>query len=93
MSMWTWELVCEIKLGLEGNLYLDSLSTYSPRIWIHHLYSPAQEAWDLETPGSSPVPFDPSTGRLHLDFIGGAKQQTKNPSWIQDIVTERRVFN
>ena len=91
-SMWTWELVCEIKLDLGGALYLDSLCTYSPRIWIHSKDSPAQEGWDFGNSGSSPVPFDPSTGRPHLDFIGGARWQIKNPSWIKDTVIGRRVF-
>ena len=91
-SMWTWELVCEIKLSFEGTLYLDPLCTSSPRIWIHSRGSSAQEGWDLGTLGSSPVSFDPSTGRPHLDFIGGARWQIENPCWIKDTVTERRVF-
>ena len=91
-SMWTWEPVCEIKLDLEGGLYLDSLCTHSPRIWIHSKDSPAQEGWDFGTLGSSPTPFDPSTLRPHLDFIGGTKYQTNNPSWIKDTITGRRVF-
>ena len=91
-SMWTWELVSEINLSLEGKLYLDSLCTYSPRIWIYSVDSPAQEGWDFGTSDSSPVPFDPSTGRPPLDFIGGTRSQTKNPCWIRDTVTERRVF-
>ena len=91
-SMWTWELVCEILLDLEGDLYLDSLCTYSPRIWIHSKDSPAQEGWDLGNPGSSPVLFDPSTSRPHLDFVGGTKTQVNNPSWIKDTIAGRRVF-
>ena len=91
-SMWTWKPVSEIKLDLGGALYLDPLCTYSPRIWICSVALPTQEGWDLGTLGSPPVPFDPSTGRPHLDFIGGAKWQTKNPSWVKDIVTERRIF-
>ena len=91
-SMWAWELVCEIKLDLGGELYLDSLCTYSPRIWIHSKDSPAQEGWDFGNSGSSPVPFDPSTGRPHLDIIGGTWLQTGKQSWIKDTVTGRRVF-
>ena len=91
-SMWTWELASEIRLGLGGVPYLDSLCTYSPRIWIHSLRSLAQEGWDFGTSGSAPVPFDPSTGRPHLDFIGGAKWQTNSPSWIKDTNTGSRVF-
>ena len=91
-SMWTWELVCEIKLDMERRLYLDSLCTSSPRIWIHSKDSPTQEGWDLGNTGSSPVSFDPSTGRPHLDFIGGTWWQTGKQSWIKDTVTGRRIF-
>ena len=91
-SIWTLELACEIELDLRGILYLDSLCTYSPRIWIHSMGLPAQEGWDFGTSGSSPVQFDPSIGRPHLDFIGGAKWQTKDPSWIKDTITGKRVF-
>ena len=91
-SVWTWEHTCEMKLDSWGTMYLDSLCTYSSRIWIHSLESLAQEGWDFGTSGSSPVPFDPSTGRPHLDFIGGARWQTRNPSWIKDTATKRRVF-
>ena len=91
-SMWTWEHVCEIKSDLQGILYLDSLCTYSSRIWIYSKGPRGQEGWDFGTSGSSPVPFDPCIGRPHLDFIGGARWQTNNPSWIKDTNTERRVF-
>ena len=91
-SMWTWELVCEIKLDLRGSLYLDSLCTYSPRIWICSWNSLAQEGWDFGTLDSSPTPFDPSIGRPHLDFIIGTKSQARGPSWIKDSVTGRKVF-
>ena len=91
-SMWTWELVSEMKLDFWGSLYLDSLCTYSPRIWIHSRNTSGQQGWDFGTSGSAPVPFDPSTGRPQLDFIGGARWQTYNPSWIKDSTTERRVF-
>ena len=90
-AMWTWEFVHEIKLDLGGVLYLDSLCTYSSRIWICSMASPAQEGWDFGTSGS-PVPFGPSTGRPHLDFIGGAKCWNKGPSWVKNTVTEKRIF-
>ena len=82
-SMWTWELVCEIKSGLGGDLYLDPLCTYSPRVWIHSKGSSAQEGWDFGTSGSSPAPFDPSTGRPDLAFVHGM---------IKGAVTRKRVF-
>ena len=69
-----------------------SLKGLDTRIWIHSKTSPAQEGWDFGTSGSSPTPFDPLTGRPHLDFIGGTKQQTRNPCWIKDTVTGKRVF-
>ena len=91
-SMWTWELVCKIESSLEGTLYLDTLCTYTPRIWICSRYSSGQEGWDFGTSGSSPVPFDPSTGRPHLDFISGSWWQINDPSWIKDTSSGKRVF-
>ena len=90
--MWTWEPVGEVKLGLEGYLHLDSLCINSSRVRIHSYGSSAQEGWDFGISGSSPVLFDPSTGRPHLDFIGGAWWQTHDPSWIRDTVTGKKVF-
>ena len=91
-SMWTWELVGKIKLGLEGDLYMDSLCIDGSRVYIHSEGSSAQEGWDFGILGSSPIPFDPSTGRPHLDFVGGAHWQTGNKSWIKDIATGKEVF-
>ena len=91
-SMWTWEFVCEIKLDLQEILYLDSLCTDSPRIWICSRDSPAQEGWDFGTSGSAPVPFDPYIERPCLNLIGSALQKTGNPLWIKDTVTGRKVF-
>ena len=88
-SMWTWKPVGKVKLGLKGILYLDPLSTSGTRVWIHSYNSSAQEGWDF---GTSLVPFDPSTGRPHLDFIGGARWQTSDPSWIKDKTTGKKVF-
>ena len=91
-SMWTWELLYEIKSGLRGVLYLESLCTYSPRIWICSRSSPAQEGWNFGTLGLPPVLFDPSSERPQLDFIGGTNWQINNPPWIKSAVTERRIF-
>jgi len=88
-SMWSWESVGRVELGLEGRPYLDSLYIDSSKVWIHFEGSSAQEGWDF---GASPVPFDPSTGRPHLDFIGHTGWQTDGPSWIKDTGTGKRVF-
>jgi len=85
--MWTWEPAGEVKL--EGELpYLDSLCTDSPRVWIGFGNSSAQEGWDFGVSGSSPVSFDPSTGRPRLNLT--------TPSWqnysMKDTVTGKRVF-
>ena len=88
-SIWTWEPVDKVKLGLEGILYLDSLHIDSSRVWICSMDSSAQEGWDFET---SPVPFDPSTERPHLDFVGCAGWQIEGSSWIKDIVTGKKAF-
>ena len=82
----------EVKLSLEGALYLDSLYTDSLRVWIHSISSLAQEGYDFGISGSSPIPFYPSTGKPHLDFIGGTKWQTDGPCWIKDTVTGKKVF-
>jgi len=89
-SMWTLELVgqVEVKLGLEGMLYLDS-NTDSSKVRIYSNHSSAQEGWDFRT---FPVPFDPSTGRPQLDFIGGAHCYINGPCWIKDTVTGKKVF-
>ena len=91
-SMWTWELVGGVRSELEGTLYLDSLCIDSSRVHVKSESSSAQEGWDFGTSGSSPVPFDPSTGRPHLDLIGGAKWQTDGPCWIKDMVAGKKVF-
>ena len=91
-AMWTWELVCEVKLELKGTPYLDSLYIDSSRVCVHYIDSPAQEGWDFGISGPSSVPFDPSTGRPHLDFIGGASWQTDGPCWIKNTVTGKEVF-
>ena len=90
--MWTWEPVCEVKLGLEGRLHLDSLSIDSSKVWAQMCYSSTKEGWDFGALGSPPVPFDPSTGRPHLDFIGGSWWQTDGPSCIKNTITGEEVF-
>ena len=90
--MWTWEPVYEVELELEGELCLDSLSIDSSKVWVQIQNSSLQEGWDFGTLGSSPVPFDPSIGRPHLDFIGGRLLQTDGPCWIKDTVTGEEVF-
>jgi WD40 repeat protein len=91
-SMWTWEPVGEVEVGLEGTLCLDSLCIDGSRVQICSEDLSAKEGWDFGIPDSSPVPFDPSIGRLQLDFIGGALSQTDSPPWIKDTVTGKKVF-
>jgi len=91
-SMWTWDFLGRAKVEFDGGQYLDSLCIDGSRVWIQSICSSAQEGWDFGTSGSSPVPFDPSTGRPHLNFIGGASQWTDGSCWIKDTVTGRNVF-
>ena len=84
--------MCEVKLRLKGLLYLNPLSIDSSKVWAQICNSSTQEGWDFGTLGSSPTPFDPSTGRPHLDFIGGISWQTRRPCWIMDTVTREKVF-
>jgi len=85
--MWTWEPTGEVKLKEECP-YLDSLCTDNPRVWIGFIYSSAQEGWDFGVSGSSPVSFDSSTGRPHLDLISAPWQDCS----IKDTVTGKEVF-
>ena len=89
-SMWTWEHVGEVKLESMGRAYLGYLSIDSSRVWIYSGDSLTQEGWDFGVSGSSPVPFDPSTGRPHLELIGGI--ETDGPPWIKDTATGKEVF-
>jgi len=86
-AMWTWGCV-QVGLQLGGAPYLDSLYTESSRVQIHYKGSSFQEGWDFGTL----APFDPSTGRPHLDFIGGTRWQTDGPSQIKDTATGKKVF-
>ena len=90
--MWTWESVGEVELGLGREPYLDSLCIDSSRVRIHSRNSSAQEGWDFGISGSSPVQFDPSTGRPHLDLVGGPYWQTSDSCWIKDTITGKEVF-
>ena len=88
--MWTWEPVCEVQVGLcRKYSYLDPLCIDNPKFWIHTPGSPS-EGWDFGTLGSSPVSFDPSTGRPHLDIISGP--QNKHQYSIKDTITGQEVF-
>ena len=90
-SMWSWECVGEVEVGLEGTLYLDSCMD-SSRVQICSEDSSAKEGWDFGTPDSSPVSFDPSIERPYLDFIRGTLWEIDSPSWIKHTVTGKKVF-
>ena len=90
-SMWTWEPVGEAELDLGREPYLDPLCIDSSRVRIYSRNSSAQEGWDFGISGSSPVPFDPSTGKPHLD-ITSVLWWTTGPAWIKDIITGKTVF-
>ena len=91
-SMWTWESVGKVKLVLEGMPYMDPLCTDSSRVWICFGDSSAKEGWDFGISSSSPVPFDPSTGRPCLDLIGYRPEFLTGVPWIKDTVTGKEVF-
>ena len=91
-SMWSWKPVGEVELKLEGMPYLDSLCMDGSRVLVHFGNSPAQKGWDFGTLSSSPIPYDPSTERPHLDFIGDPLQWIHGSSWIKNTVTGKRVF-
>ena len=91
-SMWTWEPVGEVKLEIKGKPYLDCLYIDNSRLWIHG-YSSVQMGWDFGVSSPSPVSFDPSTGRPHLDVIGGAAWAGAGPPWIKDTATGKDVFH
>ena len=94
-SMWTWEPVGEVTLGLnlklKGKPHLDCLYIDSSKVWIHCGGS-VQEGWDFGVSNPSPVSFDPSIGRQQLDFIGGAVWQGCGSSWIKDTATGKKAF-
>ena len=91
-SMHTGELVGEVKLELEQSWYLDPLQMDDSRIWIR-LKDSSTQGWDFGVSGSPPIQLsNVSTKRPLLDFIGGAFQQTRGPSWVKDTVTGKEVL-
>jgi hypothetical protein len=91
-SMWTWESLGKVKLGLKGKLYLDPLCVESSRVWVKPYKSSAQEGWNFGISGSPPVPFNPSTERPYLDCVGGTLWHIDGLSLVKDAVTGKEVF-
>ena len=91
-STQTGELMGKAELELDGRKYLDPLCIDNSKVWICSISASAQEGWDFGTSGSSPVPFDPSTGRPYLDFIGSASWQADSLCWIKDTATGKNIF-
>ena len=91
-SIWSWEPVGKVEVGLEGTLHLDPFCMDDSKVWVHSRDSSAKEGWNFGTSGSPPVLLGPSTGRPHLDLIGSVYWQTDGPSWIKDPVTGKEVF-
>ena len=82
----------EMELGLGGGQCLDPLQMDGSRIWIQ-LKNSSTQGWDFGIPGSSPAILPTrSAGRPILEFIGGPWWQTHKPSWIQDTVGKKKVF-
>ena len=90
-SMWTWEPVGEVKLGLGWVPHLDSFCIESSEIRIYNLNSLILGGWDFGISGSSPVPFDPSIQKPHLDFIG-VVWLIDGPARIKDTTTGKEIF-
>jgi WD40 repeat protein len=91
-AMDTGELVGEVEFELEQHPYLDPLQMDGSRIWIQ-LKDSSTQGWDFGISGSPPIQLpNVSTKRPLLDFIGGTLQQTKDPSWVKDVVTGKEVF-
>jgi WD40 repeat protein len=91
-SMWTWELVGEVILGLELDSHLDPLCLDKSRVRIYSKQLSTWEGWDFGTSGSSPIPFDPSIGRPCLDLIGGVPWWVTGSAQIKDTITGKVVF-
>jgi len=90
-SIYTGELVGELKLELKGYLCLDSLQMDGSRIWIQ-IEDLSIQGWDFGISGSPPIQlFNVSITRPLLDLIGGAFW-VKNPFQIKDTVTGKEVF-
>ena len=91
-SLCTGEPVGEVKVESEQTLYLDPLCMDNSWMWIQFKDSSTQ-GWNFGIPGSPPIPLSSiSTKRPHLEFIGGASWQTKDPSWIKNTATGKKVF-
>ena len=91
-SIHTGELVGDVKLELEQDWYLDPLQMNNSRIWIRFKDSSTQ-GWDFGIPGFHPIPLSKgSIERPCLDFIRGS-WETKDPPWIKDTVTGKKVFH
>ena len=82
----------EVKLGSEGEWYLDPLQMDGSRIWVR-LENLSTQGWDFGISGSPPglLPIRPA-GRPILDFVGGTSWQTLDPCWIQDTISGKKVF-
>ena len=91
-SMWTWEPLGEVGLGLKEIPSQDSLCIDGSRAYIYYPGPLAQEGWDFGIADSSPVPFDPSSGRPYPNFIHRASWGTDGPPWIKDTATGKDIF-
>ena len=82
----------EVKFKLEQEFYLDPLQMDGSKIWIR-LKDLSTQGWDFGVSSSLPIPLShgPTESPL-LDFIGGAPWQTKEPAWIKNTVTGKKVF-
>ena len=91
-SVYTGELVGEVKLELKRDWYLNPLQMDHSRIWIEFNDSSTQ-GWDFGISGSPPTQlFDVSITRPLLDLIGGSAWQADVPYRIKDTVTGNKVF-
>ena len=82
----------EMVLVLGEKWYLDPLQMDDSRIWVR-VNNLSTHGWDFSISGSSPTMLPIGlAGRPALDFIGGTWWQTEDPSWIQDTVSGKRVF-
>jgi WD40 repeat protein len=89
-SMWTGEVVGEVKLEDDSCPYL--FQAGSSKI-CRGFHNSSIQGWDFGVSGSSPVPLpNPSSERPGFTFIGGVDRHYSGVSWIKDIVTGREVF-
>ena len=91
-SMQSWKYLGEAEVELGGTLYLDSLCIDDSRVQVCTEDSLAKEGWDFGTSDPSPIPFDPSIGRPHLEFVSGNSGPRTGVFWIKDTVTGKEVF-